>query len=107
MNTIAKILAPAALVLASFGAQASDLAPGDFGTQPVLGGTAQKMAVVAAPASSDLAVGDFGTRMPATATIATDTRSPATAATRTSGSRDAAIRDTAMPRVPAYQALGV
>ena len=31
MNTIAKFIAPVALVLAAFGAQASEIAPGDLG----------------------------------------------------------------------------
>lgn len=40
MNRIVRIAAPFALAFAAFGAQASQLSTGDFGTQPVQAGTA-------------------------------------------------------------------
>ena len=40
MNTLTKILAPAALALAAFGAQAGEVTPGDIGAQPVQRGSA-------------------------------------------------------------------
>lgn len=61
MNTFAKIAAPVALVLAAFGAQASELAPGDVGTRAVVASTSQPLAI-AGPASKsgEIAVGDVG-----------------------------------------------
>jgi hypothetical protein len=61
MNTIAKLLAPAALALVAFGAQAGEIAVGDIGSKPVMAGSA-----VAAPvtgpvgASGESVVGDLG-----------------------------------------------
>jgi hypothetical protein len=49
MKSIAKVAAPLVLVFAAFGAQASELATGDIGAQPVTAGTSM---VVAAPGST-------------------------------------------------------
>ena len=50
MNTIAKFIAPVALVLAAFGAQASEIAPGDLGLRTVVASTASApLNVVGAP----------------------------------------------------------
>ena len=54
MNTIAKILAPVALVAASFGAQASQLSPGDLGTRAVTAGPAVATQVVAPAGTTQL-----------------------------------------------------
>lgn len=62
MNRFAKVLAPAALVLAAFGANASELGSGDFGTQSVRAG-AQAAPTVVAPghAVGEVAAGDLNT----------------------------------------------
>jgi hypothetical protein len=62
MNRIAKILAPAALVLAAFGANASELGSGDLGTRAVQVG-AQLAPLVVAPgqAVGEVAAGDLNT----------------------------------------------
>ena len=63
MNTIAKILAPVALVAASFGAQASQLSPGDLGTRAVTAGPAVATQVVApAGYAGEVSPGDIGFR---------------------------------------------
>ena len=61
MNTIVKFVAPAALVLAAFGAQASELALGDLSIQPVRAGAATSVAVQAPVGTpGDVAAGDIG-----------------------------------------------
>jgi len=68
MNTIAKFLAPAALALVAFGAQASEITAGDIGAQAVKGSST--MAVQATGpvgVSGEVAVGDLGLK-PVTAT---------------------------------------
>lgn len=62
MTRIAKILAPAALVLAAFGANASELGAGDLGSHAVRSG-AQTAPLVVAPgyAIGEVAAGDLNT----------------------------------------------
>jgi hypothetical protein len=83
MNTFVKLAAPALLAFAAFGAQASQLSPGDFGLRAVSAG-ADTVAPIAGPVApaSQLATGDFGTRAV----------QPGTAPGRTAGERAAPIR---------------
>lgn len=62
MNRFAKVLAPAALVLAAFGANASELGAGDHGAQSVRAG-AQAAPLVVAPThgTGEVAAGDLNT----------------------------------------------
>ena len=62
MNSIAKFIAPVALAFAAFGAQASQIAPGDIGFQPMVAGTAAAMSVAKGAPSGELAAGDIGTQ---------------------------------------------
>jgi len=62
MNTIAKLIAPVALAFAAFGAQASEIAPGDIGFKPVMVGTAASMSVSQGARGGELAAGDIGTQ---------------------------------------------
>jgi hypothetical protein len=61
MNAIAQFVAPAALVLAAFGAQAAEVSQGDISTQPVRAGAATA-AVVQVPTGTpgEVAAGDIG-----------------------------------------------
>lgn len=61
MNTISRIVAPAALVLAAFGAQASEVTPGDLSVQPVRAG-ATTAVVIQSPVGTpgEVAAGDIG-----------------------------------------------
>lgn len=67
MNTFAKLVAPAALVLAAFGANASEIAPGDVGARGVVtvgSSAAPSVTPVAAAknvAVGEVAIGDLGT----------------------------------------------
>ncbi|MCA3179733.1 MAG: hypothetical protein O9345_18680 [Burkholderiaceae bacterium] len=61
MKTFAKILAPAVLAVAAFGAQASELTPGDIGSRPVQ--TAPAVVVqstVPAGINGEITAGDIG-----------------------------------------------
>ena len=78
MNTIAKFIAPAVLALAAFGAQASQIAPGDVGFQPVVAGTAAKMTSVVGAPSGERALGEVNT-VPAAKGTASVGRPAATA----------------------------
>jgi len=70
MNTIAKLIAPAALVLAAFGAQASEITTGDIGAQAVKGGSTAAVQITGpVGVSGEVAVGDLGLQ-PVTATRA-------------------------------------
>jgi hypothetical protein len=70
MNTFTKLLAPAALAFAVFGAQASEITAGDIGAQPVTAGPAVAVAITGPVGQSgELAVGDLGTQ-PVTASQA-------------------------------------
>jgi len=61
MNTIAKLIAPAALVLAAFGAQAAEVTPGDLSIQPVRAGATTSVAIQAPVGTpGDVAAGDIG-----------------------------------------------
>ncbi|RPH43166.1 MAG: hypothetical protein EHM87_14575 [Burkholderiales bacterium] len=62
MNTFTKLLAPAALAFAAFGAQASEITAGDIGAQPVTVSTAAAVPITGPVGQSgQLAVGDLGT----------------------------------------------
>jgi len=70
MNTFAKLLAPAALAFAAFGAQAAEVTAGDFATQAVKGGSTAAVQVSGpVGVSGEVAVGDLGLQ-PVTATRA-------------------------------------
>jgi hypothetical protein len=61
MNTIAKILAPAVLAVAAFGAQASELSYGDIGAQPVQAAPAVVVQSTApAGVNGEITAGDIG-----------------------------------------------
>jgi hypothetical protein len=61
MNTIAKLLAPAALAFAAFGAQAGEITAGDIGVQPVIASSAVAVQITGPIGSSgEIAVGDLG-----------------------------------------------
>jgi hypothetical protein len=61
MNTIAKILAPAVLAVAAFGAQASELTTGDIGAQPVQAAPAVALqSTVPAGVNGEITAGDIG-----------------------------------------------
>jgi hypothetical protein len=63
MNTFTKLLAPAALAFAVFGAQASEITAGDIGAQPVTAGPSVAVAITGPVGQSgELAVGDLGTQ---------------------------------------------
>ena len=78
MNTLAKFVAPAVLALAAFGAQASQIAPGDVGFQPVVAGTASEMTAVVGAPSGERALGEVNT-VPAAKGTASVGRPAATA----------------------------
>lgn len=61
MNTISKLLAPAALAFAVFGAQAGEIAAGDVGFQPGKPSSATAVQITGpVGASGEIAVGDLG-----------------------------------------------
>jgi hypothetical protein len=61
MNTFAKVLAPAALAFAVFGAQAGEITAGDIGAKAVTAGSAVAVQVTGpVGASGEIAVGDLG-----------------------------------------------
>ena len=61
MNTLTKVLAPAALVLAAFGAQAGEVTPGDIGASPVQRGSATvRVSTLPAAASGEVLAQDIG-----------------------------------------------
>jgi hypothetical protein len=68
MNTIAKFIAPVALALAAFGAQASQVTPQDIGVSPVVAGTASKMTTIVGAPSGERALGEVNTVPAAKAT---------------------------------------
>lgn len=70
MNRFTKVLAPVALAVAAFGVQASELAYGDIGAQPVrAGSTVSQPAVIAdLGRSGEVAHGDFGLKPVTTGT---------------------------------------
>ena len=78
MNTLAKFVAPAVLALAAFGAQASQIAPGDVGFQPVVAGTASELPAVVGAPSGERALGEVNT-VPAAKGTASVGRPAATA----------------------------
>jgi hypothetical protein len=58
MKSIVKLAAPVALAFAAFGAQAAELAPGDFGVRNATGVTvAAEAPRIAAPATEIYSVG--------------------------------------------------
>ena len=62
MNTFTKLLAPAALAFAVFGAQAGEIAAGDIGAQPVTAGPSVAVRIDTPVGNSgEVAVGDLGT----------------------------------------------
>jgi hypothetical protein len=68
MNTIAKLLAPAALALVAFGAQASEITSGDIAAQAVKGSSSAAVQISGpVGVSGEVAVGDLGLK-PVTAT---------------------------------------
>jgi hypothetical protein len=68
MNTLAKLLAPAALALVAFGAQASEVTSGDIAAQAVKGGSTAAVQISGpVGVSGEVAVGDLGLK-PVTAT---------------------------------------
>ncbi len=63
MNVIARIIAPAALAAAAFGAQASELTPGDIGAQRVQAGPAAALQTTTPVGlQGELTPGDLGAR---------------------------------------------
>jgi hypothetical protein len=61
MNTIAKIIAPAVLAVAAFGAQASELSYGDIGAQPVQAAPAVVVqSTMPAGVNGEITAGDIG-----------------------------------------------
>jgi hypothetical protein len=61
MNTLAKFVAPAALALVAFGAQASEVSRGDLSAQPARAGVATAAAVQAPVGTpGEVAAGDIG-----------------------------------------------
>jgi hypothetical protein len=61
MNTFAKLLAPAVLAVAAFGAQASEPTPGDIGAQSVQAAPAVAVQSTApSGANGEITAGDIG-----------------------------------------------
>ncbi len=65
MNTFTKLLAPAALAFAVFGAQAGEITAGDIGAQPVTAGPSVAVRInTPVAASGEVSVGDLGMTAP-------------------------------------------
>ena len=63
MNTFTKLLAPAALAFAVFGAQAGEITAGDIGSQAVKAGSATAVQITGPiGVSGEVVVGDLGLR---------------------------------------------
>ncbi len=83
MNVIARIIAPAALAAAAFGAQASELTPGDIGAQRVQAGpAAASPTTTRVGLNGEVTVGDVGAKPIAAAAATPAVRTPADAPAR-------------------------